>query len=354
MMKPRNYSPQKMFQQMVEEHLPQNRFQGESKSTFQQWKSDTLPKVLSTLGKFPPQAPPNPHFVAEWHHDGLRKQRWIIDVNPWLSATLDINYPGDLEEDEKRPGILVCVGHERNFGRKVRMGNGIEGPETDAPVPQGAYGHHMAKAGFVTFAIDWIGFGDFNDSQKPNHLNTARNRDWCNIYYLHSTILGMTNLSINIAHARAVLDFVTTLPGIDADSLGVMGESGGGTMSLWISLCEERIKATEIICYSDLFAHFGFRDVNYCGMQITPGLFELVDVPDLQGLLAPRPLLIDIGARDECFRLESAMECFRGVEKIYNAANAAEHLRLDLHPGGHHWGGNKAVEFFQRYLKEQK
>jgi hypothetical protein len=349
-MNPRNYSPQQMFQQMAGAHQPQCRFDGEDQKYFQQWKESTLPKVLSTLGKFPPQCPPNPHFVAEWQHDGLRKQRWQIDVNPWLSAMMDVNFPGDLQDGEKRPAILVCIGHDRDNGRKSKMGNAMPDNAPDAPVPPGAYGHHLAKQGYVTFGIDWLGLGDLNDSRKPNHNSANGNRDWCNIYYLHSTMLGMTNLSINIAHAKAAIDFATTLPGIDGDALGIMGGSGGGTMSLWISLCDERIKATEIIVYSDLFAHFGFRDVNYCGMQITPGLFDLVDLPDLQGLMAPRPLLIDIGARDECFRLESAMECFRGVQKIYQAAGAEEKLQLDLHPGGHHWGGNKSVDFFRQYL----
>lgn len=350
-MKPRNYSPQRMFQEMADAHRPEFIFDGTDEKYFQQWKKDALPKVLSTLGKFPPSCDPNPHFVAEWLHDGLRKQRWLIDVNPWLSAILDINFPGDLAKNESRPGILICVGHDRQNGRKSKMGNGMEQTEPDAPIPQGAYGHHLAKAGFVTFGIDWIGLGDLNDSQKPNWNSSNGNRDWCNVYYLHSTILGMTNLSINIAHARAVLDFVTALPEVDGERLGVTGGSGGGTMSLWISLCEERIKATEIVVYSDLFAHFGFRDVNYCGMQITPGLFELVDVPELQGLLAPRPLLIDIGVRDKCFRLESSMECFRRVEKVYTAANARDRLRLDLHPGGHHWGGIQSLEFFREYLE---
>lgn len=343
-----------MFQQMAGEHRPQCQFGGEGETYFQQWKESTLPRVLATLGKFPPHCPPNPHFVAEWQHDGLRKQRWLMDVNPWLSAVLDINYPGEMAEGEKRPAILICVGHDRQHGRKGRMGNGIDQPEPNAPVPHNAYGHHMAKAGFVTFGIDWLGMGDLNDSQKPNFHSQNAGQDWCNLYYLHSTILGMTNLSINIAHARAAIDFATTLPGIDGDALGIMGSSGGGTMSLWISLCDERIKATEIICYSDLFAHFGVRDVNYCGMQITPGLFDLVDVPELQGLLAPRPLLVDIGARDECFRLESAMECFRGMEKIYQCAGAEDKLSLDLHPGGHSWGGNKSVDFFGRYLKIER
>ena len=121
-------------------------------------------------------------------------------------------------------------------------------------------------------------------------------------------------------------------------------------MSLWMSLCDERIKATEIICYSDLWAAFGIRDINYCGMQVAPGLYKLVDVPDLQGLLAPRPLLVDIATEDDCFLVGTAMECFRQVEHIYETAGQRDKLELDLHPGGHSWGDNKTTAFFQKYL----
>ena len=121
-------------------------------------------------------------------------------------------------------------------------------------------------------------------------------------------------------------------------------------MSLWMALCDERISATEIICYSDLWAAFGIRDINYCGMQVAPGLFKLVDLPDLQGLLAPRPLLIDIGVHDECFKVDTAMACYKRVAAIYRAAGAADRLELDQHPGGHGWGANKSEAFFGTHL----
>ena len=121
-------------------------------------------------------------------------------------------------------------------------------------------------------------------------------------------------------------------------------------MALWMSLVDERIKATEIICYSDLWAAFGIRDINYCGMQVAPGLYKLVDLPDLQGLLAPRPLLVDIGAYDSCFQVDTAMACYRQVAKVYRAAGAAGRLELDLSPREHGWGGNKSVEFFTKHL----
>ncbi len=122
-------------------------------------------------------------------------------------------------------------------------------------------------------------------------------------------------------------------------------------MSLWMSLCDERISATEIICYSDLWAAFGIRDLNYCGMQVAPGLFQLVDLPDLQGLLAPRPLLIDIGVHDECFKVDTAMACYKRLAAIYRAAGASDQLELDQHAGGHGWGANNSEAFFKSHLQ---
>lgn len=203
----------------------------------------------------------------------------------------------------------------------------------------------MAKAGFVTFALDWLGAGERNDCRKPNHHHAPEANDWCNILYRHATMLGSTTLAFNIAHGKAVTDFVCTLPGVDANRLGVMGLSGGGTMATWSAVCNERLRATEIICYSDLWEIMGVRDNNYCGMQVAPGLYKLVDMPDLQGLIAPRPLLVDIGVRDTCFVVDSALECFRKVERISEAAGARDNLELDLFPGEHGWGGNKSVAF---------
>jgi hypothetical protein len=214
------------------------------------------------------------------------------------------------------------------------------------------FGHQMAKAGFVTYAIDWIGRGDRNDNGKPNWRgqNAAGGRDWCNLYYLHATMLGMTSISINVTHGMAATDFACTFPFVDKNKLGVMGLSGGGTMTTWTALCDQRMKAAEIICYSDLWAYFGIRDINYCGMQVAPGLYKLVDLPDLQGLIAPRPLLVDIGIYDACFVVDGAMMCFRQLEKIYRAAGMSRNLELDLFPGEHAWGGNKSVEFFRKHL----
>jgi hypothetical protein len=155
---------------------------------------------------------------------------------------------------------------------------------------------------------------------------------------------------MNVHDGKCALDYLCQQSFVDSKNVGVMGLSFGGTMTTWMALMDDRIKAADIICYSDRFSDFGMRDVNFCGSQITPGVYELCDVPDLHGLIAPRPLLVEIGSYDDCFMIDSAMSCYKEVEKIYGAAGAADRLELDLFEGGHKWGGNKSVAFFKKHL----
>ncbi len=344
----RNLSPQKMFLEMAKNNHPRYAFDG--RKHFTEWKAEARPEVLSTLGKFPEQVNPEAELIAEWVEDSVRKQKYLINTAEYISAELIVAYPETMEAGTKRPAILCCHGHGP-YGKEPVMGNRST-PELEQTVRQFNYdyGHRMAKAGFITFAIDWIGFGSRNDSAKPHFFSHNGGRDWCNLYYLHATMLGMTSLSINVAHGKAAISFVSELPGVDKNRIGVMGLSGGGTMAVWMTLCDERIKASEIICYSALWEEFGINDLNYCGMQVAPGLFTLVDLPELQGLIAPAPLLVDIGIYDTCFQVDGALACFNRVKQIYEAAGAAGHLELDLFPGEHSWGGNKSVAFFKKHL----
>ena len=341
-----------MFNDLVAEHRPECRFVGKDSEQFRLWKEQTLPRVLATLGDEPPTANPRPELMAEWEDRGLVRQRWIIDVQKHLSATMLVNIPIGLANGEKRPAIMCCHGHGP-FGKEPMMGNDSSTELRQSIIQHNYnYGEIMAQKGFITYAIDWIGFGERNDNNKPNHLALGTGKDWCNLYYLHATMLGMTSLSINIAHGKVATDVVAALPQVDEHRLGVMGLSGGGTMALWMTLCDERVMATEIISYCDLWAAFGIRDINYCGMQVAPGLFKLVDLPELHGLIAPRPLLLDIGANDTCFKIDTAMQCYQQVSAIYDAASASKRLHLDFHPGEHAWGGNKSEAFFTEYLKQ--
>ncbi|OPZ31774.1 MAG: Abhydrolase family protein [Lentisphaerae bacterium ADurb.BinA184] len=349
-MSARNLDPHVMFIEMARHHRPKYHFEGRTPADHAAWRAAARPAVLACLGRFPEAVPANPELVVECTADGVRQQRWLLDVQAHMAASLLVNYPADLAAGERRPAIFCWHGHGP-FGKEAVMGNRTT-PALDANVRAHNYdyGWQMAKAGFITYAIDWIGAGERHPEHKPNSCNLAGGRDWCNLLYLNATMFGMTSISVNVQHGRAATDFVCTLPGVDGARLGVMGLSGGGTMTTWTAFCDERFRAAEVICYCDQWEAFGMRDLNYCGMQVAPGLYALVDLPDVLGLLAPIPLLVDIACRDTCFRIDTALPAFRQVERIYAAAGLQDRLELDLHPGEHAWGGNRSRAFFKRHL----
>lgn len=344
----RNLSVNAYFRSVSKKHRPTFRFEGSSSSDWKKWRKELLPKVKASLGQMPAKVPLNPEILAEWSENGLLKQKVVFDVEDGLSALAYVFHPADAKG--KVPGILACHGHGL-FGKEPVMGNSSTSElRADIEDNNYDYGLQMAKAGYAVIAIDWRGFGDRDDRRKPNYNDNIRGHDICNVHYIRANILDMTLLGMDIHDGMCALNYLCSQDFVDADRIGVMGLSFGGTMTTWMALCDERIKAADIMCYSDRFAEFGMRDVNFCGSQITSGLYELCDVPDLHGLIASKPLLIEIGAYDDCFRLGSAMSCFHEVEKIYIAAGCRDKLELDLFEGGHGWGANKTFDFFNQYL----
>jgi hypothetical protein len=346
----RNLNPQTFFDRLAADHKPRFAFGGRNKQQFEAWKSKALPQALATLGSPPARVPRNEELLAEWREDGLVKQRWVIDVQPGLAATLLIFRPENLARGEKRPALLCCHGHGP-LGKDGPMGLAMHAEgKANVAFHNYDYGLQMAKAGFVTYSLDWLGFGERAFGAKPHFYKGVEGRDPCNVLYLCATMLGTTMLAMNCSDASIATDFVCEQPYVDPRNLGVMGLSLGGTMTTWMALYDKRFKAADIMCYAGPFREIAYRTYNVCGSQVTPGIFDLVDVAELQALIAPRPLLYELGLFDSCFEYDYTRKTLEGIRRIYKAAGVEDRLEEDVFPGEHAWGGNRSVGFFRKWL----
>ena len=341
----RNFSMIEYFNRRSKDWKPALHFDGHTPCDWQTWRERALPKLLELLGEFPRKVDLNAEVVYAVEEDGLIRERVIFDSEDIMSVPCAVLRPTDMPADRRGRAILCSHGHGP-FGKEPVAGV-CATPELRANIEKHNYnyGEQMARCGFLTLAPDLRNFGERGDGGKP-----YPNRDICNVNFLRGAILGVYTLTLNIWDMKCCIDYLETRPEVDRARIGMMGLSQGGTMTAFTTAVEPRIKAADIIGYVNPWERFGVNRANFCGSQIVPNIFQWFDTDDIAGLIAPRPLLVEMGVQDTCFPIESLHKGFEGIRRVYEAAGAADRLWADVHPGGHAFAGNKAFEFFERFL----
>lgn len=339
----RQYSISEYFQNLYKNHRPQLSFNGESKADWQAWRQEALPRLLSLLGEFPDAVDAMPEIEYSVEEDGIIRERVALDTEEHMSVPAIVLRPRDMKPDGSNAAIVCSHGHG-HFGKDVVAGI----RRTQAMVDQintmnYDYAYRMAKEGFLTIAPDLRNFGERCGREYPG-------KDRCNVNFIIGAMGGIYTLTGNIWDIKCCIDYIQTRPEVNPERIGMMGLSLGGTMTAFTTAVEPRIKAADIMGYVNPWYDFGVTDANFCGSQIVPGIYRYFDVADIAGLIAPRPLLVEMGAYDQCFAIGDLQRGYRQVERIYQAAGARDLLDSDVGLCGHAFVGKKAPGFFREHL----
>jgi len=341
----RNFSMQTYWERLVEGWEPRLRFKGQTQADWAAWREEALARLLELLGPFPTRVPPNAEVESSVEDGELIRERVVFDSEEFMSAPCQVLRPKSMKPDRTNPAILCSHGHGP-FGKDAVAGV-RSSPEHVANIElhNYNYGERMARAGFLTISPDLRVFGERRDGLDP-----FPGRDPCNVNFIKGALLGIYTLTLNIWDMRCCVDYLETRPEVDPKRIGMMGLSQGGTMTTFTAAVEPRIKAADISGYVNPWSGFAIGHANFCGSQIVPGILRDFDTDDIAGLIAPRPLLLEMGIYDNCFYIQDLLEGYAGVKRIYQAAGAADCLWADVHPGPHAFAGNQAFEFFKKYL----
>ncbi len=325
---------------------PELEFNCNTKEEFYDWKKKLINKIKELLGEFPKTTDLKPEKLSEEEKEKYIREKWIIQTEKDCFMPLYILIPK--ENKEKYPAILCCHGHGP-YGKDPVAGVHNNNPEiiNNIKTRNYNYGEQMAENGYVTIVPDWRSFGE-----RIGYYNIFAPRDICNIHFLQHLILGRTLLGANIFDGMRAIDFLLTKEYVDKEKIGCMGLSFGGTMTTYLTLLDDRIKAADIICYATTTLHYAIERANFCGSQIVPYLYKYADVGDVIAAICPKPLLIESGANDTCFWIDSAKKSHQKIKKAYEVAEVSENLWIEVFPGEHSFSGNLAFKFFDKYLKE--
>jgi dienelactone hydrolase len=259
--------------------------------------------------------------------ENYRLKKLQIEILPdfWTTAILyePVGAAG------KRPAVLNVNGHDP-------LGKAAENKQKRCI--------NFARRGIVALSLEWVGFGELY-VPEDNHDFGA-----------HLDLVGANALGLFYLATCKGLDYLASLPDVDAGRLGVTGESGGGWQSIVLGALDERVAAAaEDAGFGSLESNIT-HPIDTDEVEETPSDFlEGQDFTTLVAMRAPRPTLLIHNAEDTC--------CFRAalvkpyiydqMKPIFGWFGAADALQWheNLDPGTHNYeidNRQTAYAFFAR------
>ena len=97
-----------------------------------------------------------------------------------------------------------------------------------------------------------------------------------------------------------------------------------------------------------------FRDcimsVSHCIDNYVPGILNWAEAYDVAGLIAPRPLFVESGERDDIFPIQASRASFARVKKVYEVFGVPERTEQETFDDTHSFCGKRGLPFLAAHL----
>jgi len=315
----------------------------------QAWVRDTL---WTLIGGEPPRTPLNIRTTGSFARDGYRVEKITYESQPGLVIPANLYTP--TTGRAPYPGVLFQMGHALN-------GKGNEGYQRCC---QG-----LARLGFVVLAFDPMGQGE--RTYYPRGQNGTLTRlDSADTEHTmpgqQMLLAGDSATRLQLWDAVRSLDVLAEHADVDKKRLASTGQSGGATLTMLLAAVDPRLAAAALTCGNT--ENYACRAFNAPGstddaeQNFVNAAAHGFDRWDLLYPLAPKPLLIEVSARDfygtySPNYLESGREEFAALQRVYARLGAkpenlawveqplphglSEPLRLDVY------------NWFRRFLQNE-
>lgn len=206
--------------------------------------------VANGLWPLPPRTPLNAVIHGKVERDGFTVERVYFESQPGLYVTGMLFRPS--EGEGPFPAVLSPHGHGGRLQdagpEKIlqQIRNGEEKFEASGRFPKLARCAQLARMGCVTFIYDMIGYADNTQLSYDLAHRFAKQRpemegreDW-GLFSTQAELRMQSIFGLQTWNSIRALDFLCSLPDVDASRVGVTGGSGGGTQTIILCAIDPR------------------------------------------------------------------------------------------------------------------
>ena len=335
--------------------------------------ADTRLKTTVTLNDYFPFTPPKSKAEWESRRQALR-ERLLVATGLWPmpeKTPLHAVVHGAIDRDEytvekvyfasmpghyvsgslyrpknksgKLPGVLCPHGHWRD-GRfydagekaaKTLIAHKDEQTMEGARYPLQARCAMLARMGCVVFHYDMVGVAD--SKAVPHAAGFAD---------LQGELRLQSAMGLQTWNSIRALDFLISLPEVDATRIGCTGASGGGTQTFMLSGIDDRVAAAFPAVMVSTAMQGGCVCENCSYLRVGTGNVEIA------GLFAPKPLGMS-GANDWTKEIET--KGLPELKALYKLYGVEENVAAKCHPEFDHNYNQVSRElmynWFNKHLK---
>jgi dienelactone hydrolase len=323
----------------------QLRFQARTRIEAEEWQKALRAKLAELVGGFPSERQPlRPVTLETRAFAGYSREKIVFDSRPGVSVLVYLLVPANAP----RPApVMICVpGHGRGVDDIV----GIDEQGADRTNKAG-YQHdfavQVAEAGMAALAIEPMGFGCRRD---PINARQGLGRKACDPAAGGALLVGETMIAWRVWDVMRAIDYIATRAELDQRRIGCMGISGGGTVTVFSTALEPRIRAALVSGYLNTFRD-SIGSLAHCIDNYVPGILNWAEMHDIAGLIAPRPLFVESGEKDPIFPIRASVESYNEVKKIYGVFGAPDLVEQEVFPEDHQFWGKRGIPFLARHLE---
>ncbi|WP_323676647.1 hypothetical protein [Halorubellus sp. PRR65] len=258
--------------------------------------------------------------VGTIEREGFVVERLVLEPLPDFHVTANCYVP---DGDGPHPAVLLSGGHH---------------PYPKADGLNQRTGAELARHGVAVLIADPPGQGERD--QYPDHdvYPVAHGSG----VYAHSKAgqaAGYAGANVArwfVHEGRCALDHLAAREDVDADRLGIAGTSGGGMLTAYLALVDDRPAAVAPCCWvcdreDALRAGFAMDHEQVLAGAIPDGLTAPdavgIGVDDLATGLAPTPLCVG-AARSDFFPIEGVHDAYDRIEDVYDRYDAVDACEL--------------------------
>jgi dienelactone hydrolase len=314
----------------------------------------------------------------KWQQDARESLRQKIGL-PKIAASVGehqpvvtLDDPEDLGQYWRQRGVIETE-------PDVRIPFWLLKPKGEGPWPLGVFPHGHDPAGHNTtagvysddahkqkslaedrdVAVQAVKLGFFAIAPAVRGLSTDGVPDLydrhgkrdCRSQAIHCLLAGRTATGERVWDMQRILDWATKLKDVDSRHVLMMGNSGGGMITLFTAACDERIGIAVPSCsFAPTTSESGY--IFHCDCNMVPGLIELGGLTGVAGLIAPRHLLAVNGRSDTLFSEAAIERAVSETKTIYTAAGHGERFEHRWGDAGHRFYADLMWPFVADALKD--